>query len=111
MRDIAALLDWSAERFGPAARERYETLVLAGLRDLAEDPQRLDARELTDKRPGVLVYHLRHSRSSAHLPDIVRKPRHFIVYRASAEVVTILRVLHEAMNLTRHVRAGPDEGA
>lgn len=108
-RDIAALLDWSAERFGPAARERYEALVLASLRDLAENPHRPGARELTDKRPGVLIYHLRHSRSFTRPPDVVRKPRHLIVYRASVEIVTILRVLHEAMDLTRHASTGFDE--
>lgn len=108
-RDVAALLDWSAEQFGPAARERYEALVLAALRDLAENPRRPGARELMDKRPDVLIYHLRHSRSSARLPGVVRKPRDFIVYRASAKTVTILRVLHEAMDLTRHASADVNE--
>jgi toxin ParE1/3/4 len=41
---------------------------------------------------------------------IVRNPRHFIVYRRrTPDLVTVLRVLHDAMDLARHLEgAGED---
>jgi toxin ParE1/3/4 len=106
-RDLVDILAWSEERHGAAARARYERLITTALRELAREPHRLGARELTSERPGLLVYHLRHSRARARRPGGgVRDPRHVILYRASAELVTILRVLHDAMDLVQHL---PDE--
>jgi toxin ParE1/3/4 len=35
-KDIAALLDWSADHFGAAGRRRYEALLDTALRDITE---------------------------------------------------------------------------
>jgi toxin ParE1/3/4 len=108
--DLINILAWSEERHGAAARARYGHLIATALRDLARDPHRPGSRELTSKRPGLLVYHVRHSRERARGADGgVRDPRHFILYRTSAQLVTILRVLHDAMDLVRHLPEGPEE--
>jgi toxin ParE1/3/4 len=106
-RDIADLLDWSAEHFGPSGRRRYEALVETALRDIAADPARTGSREETQLGPGLRIYHLRLSRDRAKAKfGVVRSPRHILLYRSQPKenVVTVLRVLHDAMDLVRHIR-------
>ena len=38
--DIVAILAWTHEQFGEAARSRYEALIVARLRDIAIEPHR-----------------------------------------------------------------------
>lgn len=51
------------------------------------------------------TYHLRHSRD--HVDDTVgrvRRPRHFLLYRMRSDGdVEIARVLHDRMDLERHL--------
>lgn len=103
--DIAALLDWSSERFGAIPRRRYEALVETALRDVAENPLRPGSREERALGAGRRIYHLRHSRDRARTSEgMVQSPRHFVVYRVvSRELVVILRVLHDSMDLARHL--------
>lgn len=107
--DITELLDWSEATFGLAARRRYEALVAATLSDLAEDWQRIGSVRRDDLGIGCRVYHLRHSRRRARTEaGLVQSPRHIAVYRlAASDTVVILRVLHESMDLTRHLDAPP----
>jgi toxin ParE1/3/4 len=106
-RDIAELLGWSQQSFGPAARRRYEALIAAALRDIAQDWRRVGSVQRGELGAGRLVYHLRHSRERARIEDgVVQAPRHFVVYRQfSREIVVVLRVLHEAMDLRRRLDA------
>jgi len=108
--DIADLLDWSFGNFGPAGRRRYEALIVAALQDVARDGRPLGAQARPELGRGILVYHPRHSRRRARSTDgIVRNPRHFIVYRVPGpDLVVILRVLHDAMDLARHLGT-PDD--
>jgi toxin ParE1/3/4 len=108
-RDIADLLDWSAEHFGAAGRRRYEALAETALRDIAADPARTGSREETQLGPGLRIYHRRLSRDRAKAKfGVVRSPRHILLYRSRPKenVVTGVRVLHDAMDLVRHIRAG-----
>jgi toxin ParE1/3/4 len=109
-RDIAAALRWSTERFGVSGRRRYEILIATALRDIAQGSHRPAATERPDLGQGVQVYHLRHSRDRARTADgVVRTPRHFIVFRSTLPDVVVLRVLHDSMDLSRHLEdnAGP----
>jgi toxin ParE1/3/4 len=100
--DIDAILAWSAENFGEAARLRYAALIAAGIRDIAADPQRAGAKARPELGDGVCSWHLRLSRGRAAAGP-VREPRHFLIYRFDEERVTIGRVLHDAMELGRHI--------
>jgi toxin ParE1/3/4 len=108
-RDIAGLLDWSAVTFGPAVRRRYEALVAAALSDLAHDWQRTGSVILGDVGPGWRIYHMRHSSTASKNRDRDRRaPRHIVVYRFTPnDVVIVLRVLHDSMDVTRHLDAPP----
>jgi toxin ParE1/3/4 len=112
VQDIASILDWSAGHFGDASRRRYEALIETALRDVADEPGRPGSRELPEAfGPGRRVYHLRLSRDRVRMSGgRVDAPRHMLVYRTiPPETVVILRVLHDAMDLVRHLPAGPDD--
>ena len=94
-RELVEIFAQSADRFGPAAADRYRELVKAALRDLRDDPERPGARPVTGER---WLYHLRSSRTRLFSPG-VRAPRHLLLYRHDEARVTLLRVLHDAMDL------------
>lgn len=103
--DIVDLLAWTTEQFGEQARLRYERLIATALNDLADDPQRVGSIDRAELGLHVRSYHLRHSRDRARDQNgIVRRPRHFLLYRVSpANVIGVGRVLHDAMELERHL--------
>jgi toxin ParE1/3/4 len=97
--DIMDVLSWTAQRYGDQARERYEQLMSAALRDLSADPLRLGTVARPELGEGVRSYHLRSSRKRTS----VARPRHLFLYRIrGTSVVEVGRVLHDAMELERH---------
>ena len=111
--DIAHILHWSQHEFGDSARLRYEALMGAALRDLSADPHRPTTRERPELGAGVMSYHLSFSRR--HVPPgtgLVRRPRHLMIYRLDGEaVVSVARILHDSMELLRHLPAAFHEDA
>jgi plasmid stabilization system protein ParE len=87
--DIRDALMWRQERFGERAAMPYRNLLRQAIHDVAADQQ----------RPG-----------SQARPDLARsslgtagKPRHFLGYRRREGVVEVVRVLHDARALERHL--------
>lgn len=100
--DIVSILAWSHEQFGEVARKRYEALIAAAIRDAAsrrDDGGRSLRPELGE---GVFIWHLSRSRARA-LGGRVHRPRHFLVCRRDGDMLVVGRVLHDAMDLRRHV--------
>ncbi|MCC6629988.1 MAG: type II toxin-antitoxin system RelE/ParE family toxin [Chloroflexi bacterium] len=108
LQDINSILAWSEKEFGLEARLRYGHLIATAIDDVAEDPERLGSRPRPDLRTGVRTYHLISSRERGReMSGIIRQPRHVLVYRLrGATTLEILRVLHDAMDLDRHL---PDD--
>ncbi len=106
--DVREALIWSQERFGERAAVRYRDVLKQALRDIAADPERPGSQERRELAPGVRTYHLFFSRDRARSElGIVRKPRHFVVYRRRGEaVIDVVRVLHDSRELERHL---PDD--
>ena len=102
-QDIIEILTWTHAQFGVQARERYEALIAAGIRDASAPGSSGTPRP--DLGPGVLSWHLRRSRHNT-TGDAVQRPRHFLIYRMDDDTVVIGRVLHDAMELRRHVEPG-----
>lgn len=107
LEDLLQILVYTEEHFGKAARERYEDLILTALMDLAAEPERHGSRAQPELGAGVRVYHLRYSRDrGSPRSGRVRFPRHVILYRQiSPAVLGVGRLLHDAMDLERHVRS------
>ncbi len=78
--------------------------VSAAFRDVAAEPEGIGTMPRPDLGAGITLWHLRLSRD--HVPPeagAVHRPRHFLVYRQADTVVEIVRVLHDAMELGRHL--------
>jgi toxin ParE1/3/4 len=103
--DIIELLAYTQERFGELARQRYQTLLVAALRDIAADPQRPGSLARPELGLAVRSYHLRHSRGLARTPDgLVRRPRHLLLYRSvRSDMIGVGRVLYDGMEIERHL--------
>lgn len=102
--DLVDILARTHENFGDAARKRYEALVVTALRDIASRPDRPGSIERPELGKGVRSWHLKLSRERARThAGIVRRPRHLLIYRTEADVIVVGRVLHDAMELAKHL--------
>lgn len=102
--DVLDILAWSHEQFGESARKRYQVLLAAAFRDVAATPAGIGSVSRPELGTGLFVWHL--SLSRRHVPStvgVVHRPRHFVVYRQIDSMVEIVRVLHDAMELSRHL--------
>ncbi len=102
--DLIDILAWIHAHFGDIARQRYESLIVAALRDIASQPDRVGSLERPELGKEVCSWHLCLSRERARTDaGIVRHPRHFLIYRTENDMTVIGRVLHDAMELARHL--------
>ncbi|MBT9595206.1 MAG: type II toxin-antitoxin system RelE/ParE family toxin [Vitreoscilla sp.] len=101
--DVIDILAWTHEQFGEAARLRYENLIVAALRDVATQPDRPGSIARLELGTGVRSWHLQLSRHHVGPGAAVRRPRHFLVYRIEPALLVVGRVLHDAMELARHL--------
>lgn len=109
---MAAVLRWSEHEFGALARQRYAALIAAALQDLAVDPGRFGARQRPELAAGVSSYHLHFSRRHvAATVGWVQRPRHLLLFRLEPDgVMAVGRLLHDAMELARHLPADDGRG-
>jgi len=103
-QDIRDTLRWSQEKFGQRAAGRYQALLTQALRDIEADPERAGSRDRPEiQLAGARTYHLALSRDRV-AGQRVRTPRHFLLYwRRRDGVIVVARVLHDSMDLSRHV--------
>ena len=108
LKDVAAIQDWTLTKFGELTSLKYDRLMEAALADLLAEPTRLGVRHHPAMPSGVFIYHLRFSRRKPTKAG-VEKPRHFFVFRVDNRVdgdtLTVVRVLHDSMDLAAHVDA------
>src|SRR5262245_45994338 len=107
-QDIADILAWTLENFGPQMATRYSKLIQTAIEAVAANPELAGSAGRPDIAENCRTYHLFHSRKKAGPRGRrVRNPRHFLLYRvAETDVVQIGRVLHDSMDLEQHL---PDE--
>jgi len=93
--DFLKILDVSAEKFGPRQADIYEGHLLAALTALESGPDILGSVARPEVRLGLRTFHLARLGVSA---------RHLVCYRAvDGRVIEVLRILHDAMDLPRHI--------
>ena len=105
--DIANILDWTLEHFGPQLMHRYRELMQTAIEAVAANPELAGSAGRPEIAENCRTYHLFHSRKDAGTRgNRVRNPRHFLLYRVPATgVVEIGRVLHDSMDLEQHLPA------
>lgn len=103
---IGQILEWSQEKFGDQARERYAALLVAAMENVAKEPNQATVIWKRTSRIDLGLYHVRHSRDRVpDPPGSVGDPRHYMVVRVGADgIVDILGFIHERMLLTRALR-------
>ena len=96
--DFEEILRWTVAQFGEAQTRIYAETISAAFNDLATGPTIVGARKRDDILKGTFTLHV--SRKG-------RKGRHFVMFRIGhdqgGEVIEVLRLLHDAMDLQRHL--------
>ncbi len=101
--DFQAILRWTADTFGLHQARVYRDTLAAALAALGEGPDVLGSRQRDDILPGLRTLHVARRR---------RRGRHFILYRvAGANTIEIVRIVHEAMDLPRHLTPRDSDGS
>lgn len=100
--DIVSILAWSYEQSGQEARQRYEALITAAIQDAATPSDEIGRALRAEMGEEVFSWHLAQSRTRA-LGARVHRPRHFLICRRDGDVLVVGRVLHDAMELRRHL--------
>jgi toxin ParE1/3/4 len=94
-RDYVSILDYTADTFGQRQAELYKTLLQETLAMLAAGPAAIGSIARDEIRPGL---------RSLHIARGDRRGRHFVLYRPVAgNVIMVLRILHDSMDLARHI--------
>lgn len=100
--DIASILAWSHDQYIAQARQRYEALIAAAVGDAATRHDDVGPTLRPELGDGVFSWHLARSRARS-LGGPVHRPRHFLICRREGDVLVVGRVLHDAMELRRHL--------
>jgi toxin ParE1/3/4 len=94
-RDFLRILQYTAEAFGPRQTAIYKATLKDALAELTQGPNVAGSMARDEILPGL---------RTLHLARRGRRGRHFIMYRSvEGRVVEVLRILHDAMDLARHI--------
>jgi toxin ParE1/3/4 len=94
-KDFARILKYTRETFGPLQTDMYRTTLLDAFAALGDGPDVLGSVARDEILPNLRTLHV--ARQG-------RRGRHLILYRpAHGNVIEVIRILHDAMELARHV--------
>lgn len=103
-QDLADILVYFVQQFGPAARKRYQNLLVGGLNLIATDPYGPVSRARDELHEGLRSLHLAHAQRGIPSEQRVGQPRHVVFYRIAADdVIEIVRLLHDLMEPQEHL--------
>jgi toxin ParE1/3/4 len=93
--DIKGLIEWTQNQFGAAQARRYRELIFEVIEELELGPRVSGSVPRDEIFPGS---------RTLHMARRGRRARHLILYRViEPNTIEILRVLHDAMDIGRHV--------
>lgn len=96
--DFDRIVRWSSERFERAQSLAYAQTISDAIAGLTEGPRAIGVRVRNDIGRGIMTLHV--ARRG-------RPGRHLVVFRVARdrqqEVIEVLRLLHDAMDLPRHL--------
>ena len=101
--DFANILKWTTENFGERQSRNYRDTLVQAIGELADGPDVAGSKARDEIMPGLRTLHV--ARRDRH-------GSHFLMYRAAPNsTIEIVRILHDRMDLRRHVPSAPDESA
>jgi toxin ParE1/3/4 len=100
--DFANILKWTTENFGSRQAKIYGDTLMQAIGELANGADVPGSRARDEIMSGLRTLHVaRHG----------RRGRHFLLYRAiEGRIIEIGRILHDQMDLQRHLPFPPGEG-
>lgn len=99
--DFANILRWTAERFGIRQATLYRDTLRQAIADLLRDGPNVAG----SKARNEIMRNLR----TLHVARHGRRGRHFLAYRAKGRRIEIIRILHDSVDLVRHLPASEDD--
>ncbi|WP_426944880.1 type II toxin-antitoxin system RelE/ParE family toxin [Pseudomonas oryzihabitans] len=103
-QDLADILVYSAQQLGPAARKRYQSLLLGSFNLIATNPYGPVSHARDELHEGLRSLHLAHAPRGIPSEQRVGQPRHVVFYRMAADdVIEIVRLLHDLMEPKEHL--------
>ncbi len=100
--DFANILRWTTESFGARQAHLYRQTLIQAVGELAGGPDVRGSKVRDEIKPGLRTLHVaRHG----------RRGRHFLLYRVVGDrMIEIARILHDSMDLQRHVPVPTEDG-
>lgn len=99
--DFANILKWTTETFGPRQSRVYRDVLVQAIGELADGPDVVDSRARDEIMSGL---------RTLHVARRGRRGSHFLMYRAAPDsTIEIVRILHDRMDLQRHIPSVSDE--
>ena len=105
------ILRWTAQRFGHAQARIYGETLTRAIQALTDGPYVAGSRRRDEISKGFMTL---------HVARVGRRGRHFVLYRIAGasepSTIDVLRLLHDSMDLVRHVgsargrQADPERG-
>ncbi len=91
------ILSYTLDKFGEIGHQNYSSLLKQALHKISVEPYGKHSKERSEIRKGVMSIHLRNINSE------VKKPRHLIMYRIKPDYVEIIAILHDQMEISKHI--------
>jgi toxin ParE1/3/4 len=99
--DFANILKWTTENFGSRQARIYRDTLMQAIGELANGPDVPGSRARDEIMSGL---------RTLHVARRGRRGRHFLLYRVvEGRIIEIGRILHDQMDLQRHLPAPPGE--
>lgn len=99
-RDLHDISRWTAENFSQQQAVFYAETIMQAIESLESGPEIPGARARDEIAPGICTL---------HVAQRGRKGRHFVVFREGGDrIIDVLRLLHDSMDLARHIPATSD---
>lgn len=96
--DFQNIIDWTHDQLGEKQALVYEETVVAALEALSDGPTTIGVKERPEIAKGLFTLHVARGN---------RRGRHFVLFRVAergrTRTIEVLRLLHDAMDLHRHI--------
>ena len=99
--DFANILKWTTENFGARQSRTYRDTLVQAIGELADGPAVVGSKTRDEIVAGL---------RTLHIARRDRRGSHFLMYRAAQNnTIEIVRILHDRMDLGRHLPSASDE--
>lgn len=100
-QDYFEILQWTNKAFGDVQSRAYAETISLAIQALRDGPEVPGAKARDEIEPGIRTLHV--ARQG-------RKGRHFAIFRTGdGQVIEVLRLLHDSMDLVRHMPTAKDK--